>query len=158
MHLEVVSPSDNFFDLGGDSLLAGQLVVRMEQVLDIRFPVANFFKAPTFEAMVHLVQEDTIAAYTSSDILVPIQPKGSKPPLFCLHMKGGNVFSYYAFAKYFPQDQPIYGVQARGLDEGKVYCDRIETMARDYIQEIQSFQPEGPYLLCGYSFGGLLAY
>lgn len=156
LQVSSVSQTDNFFELGGDSLLAAQLSTRIEHTFNHLFPVANLFKAPTLHAMATLLRENK--GDESGQVLVPIQPQGHKPPLFCLHTKTGSVFDYYGIAKYLGTDQPVYGVQARGFDRQEVYCDRIETMAADYIQEIQSLQPEGPYYLCGYSFGGLLAY
>lgn len=151
-----VSQTDNFFELGGDSLLAAQLSTRIEQTFNHPFPVANLFKAPTLHAMATLLKENT--GYEAGQVLVPIQPQGSQPILFCLHTKTGSIFDYYGLAKHLGSDQPVYGIQARGFDREQVHCDRIETMAADYIQEIQSLQPQGPYYLCGYSFGGLLAY
>ncbi|MBE9067870.1 amino acid adenylation domain-containing protein [Leptolyngbya cf. ectocarpi LEGE 11479] len=156
LQVSSVSQTDNFFELGGDSLLAAQLSARIEQTFNHPFPVANLFKAPTLHEMATLLKENT--GYEAGQVLVPIQPEGSKPVLFCLHTKTGSIFDYYGLAKHLGADQPVYGIQARGFDREEVHCDRIETMAADYIQEIQSLQPQGPYYLCGYSFGGLLAY
>lgn len=157
LRVSSVNQTDNFFDLGGDSLLAAQLSIRIEQTFNCLFPVANLLKAPTLREMATLLKENT--GYDRGQVLIPIQIGGnSKLPLFCLHTKTGSIFDYYGLAKYLEADQPIYGIQARGLDSQEVYCDRIETMAADYIKEIQTLQPQGPYYLCGYSFGGLLAY
>ncbi len=159
-----ISQTDNFFELGGDSLLAAQLSNHIEQTFNQPFPVANLFKAPTLKAMITLLKENT--SYKPGQVLVPIQPQGNRPPLFCLHTKTGSVFDYYGLAKYLERDQPVYGIQAKWVDNQELdwdlisqhSCDRVETMARDYIQTIQTLQPQGPYYLCGYSFGGLLAY
>ena len=162
--ISTVTQTDSFFELGGDSLSATQLATRIEKTFNHPFPVANLFQAPTLSQMATLIRENQ--GDTPDQVLVPIQTKGSKPPLFCLHTKTGSIFDYYGLAKYLEPDQPVYGIQARGLDNQEVFYKlksqrlqySIETLATDYISEIQTLQPEGPYYLCGYSFGGLLAY
>ncbi|MEA5464330.1 non-ribosomal peptide synthetase [Leptothoe sp. PORK10 BA2] len=156
LRLPSINQDDSFFELGGDSLLAAQLSINIEKTFKQPFPISNFFKAPTLYQMASLIKEKT--GDNPGEVIVPIQPHGNKQPLFCFHTKSGSVFDYYGLAKYLGVDQPIYGVQSRGFDSGKVYHERIETMAADYLNEIQSVQPHGPYYLCGYSFGGLLAY
>jgi oxalate---CoA ligase len=89
--------------------------------------------------------------------LVPLRAIGSKPPLFLMHAHGGNVLEYHALANLLESDQPVYALQARGLD-GNVPTDlTLEKMASAYLEELRSFQPEGPYFLAGFCFGGLLA-
>ncbi len=91
--------------------------------------------------------------------LVPIQPLGERMPLFCVHALGGEVLSYYQLARHLGAGQPIYGLQARPLD-GQTESPRvtIEETAADYLDAVRSFQPAGPYLLAGYSFGGVVAF
>src|SRR6185295_18712292 len=90
--------------------------------------------------------------------LVPVQPKGSRPPLFLVHGAGGDVLWGYAnLAKHLHPEQPLYGIKSRGrlgLDE----FDRLEEMASYYLEEIRAVQPRGPYYLGGYCFGGNVAY
>ena len=162
--VSTVAQTDNFFELGGDSLLATQLATRIEKTFKHPFSVANLFQASTLSQMATLIQKNQ--GDTPDLVLIPIQTEGSKPPLFCLHTKTGSIFDYYGLAKYLAPDQPVYGLQARGLDNQEVFYQlksqrlqySIETLAADYIREIQMLQPAGPYYLCGYSFGGLLAY
>jgi thioesterase domain-containing protein len=90
--------------------------------------------------------------------LVEIQPNGSKPPLYCIHPLGGGVLCYRELALLLGTDQPVYGLQPQGLDGKQPPRTRVEDMASHYIQEIQSFQPHGPYFLAGYSFGGVVAF
>ena len=88
-----------------------------------------------------------------------IQPSGSKPPLFCIHGAGGDVLFYYNLVRrHWSPEQPVYGLQAQGLNGKHVFYKRIEDMAADYIREIRTVQPEGPYFLGGYSFGGTVAF
>ncbi|MEM9805349.1 MAG: amino acid adenylation domain-containing protein [Cyanobacteria bacterium P01_D01_bin.56] len=156
LQISAINTNDNFFELGGDSLLAAQLSIKIEKTFDHPFPISNFFKAPTLKEMASLIKENT--GYDLGKVIIPIRPTGIKPPLFCFHTKSGSVFDYYGLAKYLGHDQPVYGLQSRGFDSEEVHHERIEAMAADYIKEIQALQPQGPYYLCGYSFGGLLAY
>jgi thioesterase domain-containing protein len=94
----------------------------------------------------------------SESPLVPIQPRGSRCPLFLVHPAGGTVFPYYGLAHCLGQDQPFYGLRARGLVEGEAPHTTIEAMAVDYWAAVKSVQPTGPYALGGWSFGGLVAY
>jgi aspartate racemase len=146
---------DNFFELGGHSLLAARLIHRVGQTLGKTLPLAMLFEAPTIEQLASSLRQDW-GHYWSS--LVPIQPAGSQPPLFCVHGVGGNVLGFYELAHSMSPDYPFYGLQSQGLD-GKHPCHaRISDMATHYLDEIRSVQPKGPYFLGGFSFGGLVAY
>jgi thioesterase domain-containing protein len=92
--------------------------------------------------------------------LVPIQPRGTRPPLFCVHALGGEVLGYYRLARELGADQPLYGLQARPVDAGATEAPRIsiEETAAEYVDAVRSLQPAGPYLLAGYSFGGVVAF
>jgi amino acid adenylation domain-containing protein len=93
-----------------------------------------------------------------SPLAVPIQPAGSRPPFFCVHPLGGEVFSYRHLAKRLGDDQPLYGLQARGLfDDGEPHLD-LETMAGDYLREVRAIQPNGPYYVGGWSLGAIVAF
>jgi thioesterase domain-containing protein len=89
---------------------------------------------------------------------VPLQPHGSKPPLYLIHGWGGDVFGFVGLAQALAPDQPVYGIQAVGLDGKAPRHTSVDQMAAHYVTEICSFQPEGPYHLGGYSLGGLIAY
>jgi len=89
---------------------------------------------------------------------VAIQPGGSKRPLFLVHPAGGHVFPYVHLAQFLGPDQPCYGLQARGLEDEQDPHTRIEDMAAYYVQALQTVQPTGPYLLGGWSMGGVIAF
>ena len=145
---------DNFFELGGHSLLAARLMHRIEQQLGKRLPLAALLQAPTIEQLTRLMGEGA----SSWSSLVPLQPQGSRPPFFCVHGVGGNVVGFRDLVRHLGSDQPFYALQPQGLD-GKQEClTSIPLMAERYIQEIRRVQPEGPYRIGGYSFGGLVAY
>src|SRR5205823_2409801 len=90
--------------------------------------------------------------------LVCIQSTGTKPPLFCMHAAGGNVLFYRDLARHLGPDQPVYGLQARETPQTGTFLNRVEEMAAEYLKEITQLQSQGPYYVCGSSFGGLLAY
>jgi amino acid adenylation domain-containing protein len=155
LRVSQVGVNDNFFDLGGHSLLAVRIVVEIEKQYGVRLPLATFLQAPTVAGLADVLREQHRPPSWSS--LVPIRPNGSKPPLFLMHAHGGNVLEYYPLAKRLPDDQPVYALQASGLD-GHIETGRtMEEMASRYLQEIRMLQAHGPYFLGGFCFGGLLA-
>ena len=150
----------DFFELGGHSLMAAQLVVELEPLLGRRVPIASLFRAPTVESLAELLSgEPWVPAWQS---LVPLQPKGSRRPLFMIHGMGGDVFWYQPLARLLAPDQPVYGVRAaaRGGRHEDIGQDNetVEAMAADYVREIRALQPEGPYRVGGSSLGGWMAY
>ncbi|WP_223778405.1 non-ribosomal peptide synthetase [Streptomyces sp. 135] len=92
------------------------------------------------------------------EVLLPLRPTGTRPPLFCLHTGTGLSWAYAALLRHLPQDLPVHGVQARGLAEQEPMPRSVEEMAADYAEQIRSVQPTGPYHLLGWSFGGLIAH
>ena len=151
-----VGVKDNFFDLGGNSLLAMQLMARIEQQFNKNLPLATLFQNPIIKQLATILRQPIDALNWSP--LVPIQPNGSKQPFFFVPGAGGNTIYLYNLAHYLGKEQPFYGLQSLGLDGESNPHTRIEDMAASYIEAIQSIQPSGPYLLGGHSFGGLVAF
>jgi amino acid adenylation domain-containing protein len=150
-----VGLNDNFFELGGHSLLAVRIIVEIESIYGRRLPLATLLQAPTVGALAEVLRKENWTPSWSS--LVPLQPGGSKPPLFLIHSHGGNVLEYYPLANHLDKDQPVYALQARGLD-GNIPKNRsLEEIASAYLKEIRTLQSEGPYFLGGFCFGGLVA-
>jgi thioesterase domain-containing protein len=156
LRIKPIGLRDNFFDLGGHSLLAVRLLAQIEKVTGKHLPLASLFQAPAIEEQVKLLRREGWSAPWSS--LVAIQPGGSKPPLFCVHAHEGNVLFYRALALHLGPEQPFYALQAQGLNAHQSPHTRIEDMAAHYVKEIRTIQPEGPYLLGGYCFGGMVAF
>jgi len=147
--------ADNFFDLGGYSLLAVRLLDRVEQVCGKKLPLATLFAGATVE---HLAQ--ALARNEGEDAplpLVEIQAVGDRQPFFFLHGDVYGGFYSSAIARYLGPDQPFYVLQPHGLDGGMV-PETIETMAAAHIKTLRAFRPDGPYLLGGFCNGGVLAF
>lgn len=155
LSIDNIGVHDNFFDLGGHSLLAIRMFTAIEETFRKSIPLATLFEAGTIEQLASIL---TISEWQEPDSsIVPIQPNGSRPPLFCLHAGGGNVLFYRDLAKHLGTEQPLYGVQARRIGGRQVAHATVEDMAEFYISEIKTIQPEGPYYLGGSSFGGIVA-
>jgi amino acid adenylation domain-containing protein len=154
LNLRRVGIHDNFFDLGGHSLLAVRILMKIEQHFDKRLPLSTLLQAPTVAELADLLRGNWTPSWSS---LVPIRAGGSRPPLFLMHSHGGNVLEYYPLANLLDQDQPVYALQARGLDGNIIRGESMEQLAAAYLKEIRSLQPSGPYFLGGFCFGGLLA-
>jgi amino acid adenylation domain-containing protein len=151
-----IGVTDDFFDLGGSSLVAVRLLSRIETELGRRLPLTTLFRRATIEHLaVELRRERARLPETH---LVEIQPLGSRPPLFFVHPVGGNVFCYAALARHLGTDQPFFGFRARGLESGEKPFDRLESMATAYVEELCARMPDGPCLLGGWSTGGLVAW
>lgn len=156
LEIQPISIIDNYFDLGGDSLRALRLFDLIEQTFGKKLSLATLIQAPTLEQLAEVLGQETESVPFTS--LVPIQPSGSKPPLFCMHGNGAHVLAFQDLAQYLGADQPFYGLQARGVDGVSTPLNRIEDMAAAYIEEIRAVQPEGPYYLAGFSSGGVVAF
>jgi amino acid adenylation domain-containing protein len=155
LNLKPIGVRDNFFEIGGDSLLAVSLFLEIEHKLDTRLPLVTLFQAPTIVQLATQIREEQQTKHKSS--LVAINPKGSKPPIFIIHGQGGVVLALNELRKYLDEDQPLYGLQSKGLSGETAPLYTIEDMAAHYCKEIRLLYPEGPYMLGGFSMGGWIA-
>jgi thioesterase domain-containing protein len=154
--LEQVGVRDNFFEIGGHSLLALRLRASMEKKFNQEIPLAILFIAPTIEQLAEKLDEGIQpSAWTS---LVPMQTEGSNPPFFCVPEAGSTVYSLADLARHLGPNQPFYGLQPMGMEEDLTPHARIEDMAAHYVKEIKEFQPQGPYMLGGQCFGAEVAF
>ena len=168
--VEGVGVQDSFFDLGGHSLIAVRLFARVKKTWAVDFPISVLFEAPTVEKVAAMVAE--VAGITDSgdapapsaptrryEFLVPMHEGegGPKTPFFLVAGMFGNVLNLRHLAQLLGTDRRFYGVQARGLLGGAEPHTRLEDAARDYLAEIRQVQPHGPYLIGGFSGGGLTA-
>ena len=171
-----ISIKDNFFDIGGHSLVAVRLMARIQKDFALNLPLATLFQSPTIEELATLLRQQPEFLPWSS--LVPIQAiqnpsansgtakqalsgvEGSKirPPFFCVHGAGGNVIYFYGLARFMGSEQPFYALQPVGLDGQSEPHTSVEEMAAHYIESIQTIQPQGPYFLGGHSLGGHIVF
>jgi thioesterase domain-containing protein/acyl carrier protein len=151
-----VGIQDNFFDLGGHSLMAARLFTQIEQQLGVHLPLATLFQSPTVAELAQVIRQAEESKGWAT--LIPIRARGSKMPFFCVHNFGGEVINFSELASHLGEDQPFYGLQAQGIDGVKPPHSTIPEMATHYIEAIRGVQAHGPYYLGGYCFGGVVAY
>jgi len=147
---------DDFFKLGGHSILAARLMARIQQLLRIDLPLATLFKKATIEHLASLLRRKQPASTFSS--LVEIQSGNSTPPFFCVHPSGGNVLCYASLAHHLGPQQTFYGLQSWALSGANFPHTTIEDMATHYLNDMKTVQPHGPYFLGGWSMGGVVAF
>ncbi len=154
--IEPVGIDDDFFELGGDSLIAVSLFIKLRETFQISLPPESLLQAPTVAQLAELIEENDSNSppprqprHAISSNLVAIQPTGSKSPFFCVHPIGGHVLCYAKLAHHLGSAQPFYGLQATGLEGKQEPLTRIEDMADSYIKALRVVQPKGPYQLGG---------
>jgi amino acid adenylation domain-containing protein len=145
----------NFFDIGGHSLMAVQILSKLKKITGKNLQLSIFYKYPTVRLLAHFIEKETSDYNFKS--LVAIKPSGSKNPLYIIHGDGLNVLNFSQLAKHVGKDQPVYGLQALGLNGVDEPIDSLPVIAYHYMQEIIQHNPRGPYLLAGYSSGGYVA-
>ena len=167
-----IGMNDSFFDLGGHSLIAVRLFAQINREMGVQFPISVLFEAPTIAKCAEMIVARTGGAAASGGEMVPVddagQPKshivtlsqspGGGTPLFIVAGMFGNVLNLRHLALLMGGDRPVYGLQARGLVGDAAPHETFEEAAADYIAEMRQVQPQGPYLLGGFSGGGLTAY
>ena len=147
---------DNFFELGGHSLLAMRVFGYIEKLTGKKLALSTLFSSPTIEQLANILKDDGWKPNWKS--LVAVKPGGSKLPFYCVPPAAGTALHFQDMVKYIPDDQPFYILESVGLDGKEEPHNDIKEMATFYIKEIQSLQPEGPYLLGGRCFGGRVVF
>ena len=150
-----IQPTDNFFDIGGHSLLAARLFVEIEKETGKTLPISTLYRAPTISGLIHYLEENTEDRSWST--LVPIRKSGKKTPLICVTPWDGNAIYFRSLPKYLDADQPIYSLEPLGPDGASKQFDSLEQLIETYQEDLQTQIPDGPISLCGFSGGGVIA-
>ncbi|WP_308402064.1 alpha/beta fold hydrolase [Streptomyces shenzhenensis] len=153
--LSDVGLEDDFFALGGHSLMAIGLVEQL-RVRGVSVSVRDIIGHPTPTGLINTLNLSSVQDALSG--VLPIRTQGDKPPLFFVHPGGGLSWSYRPLARHIPEDVPVYGLQADGLDGVTPLSNSVRQMAAAYIERIRAVCPSGPYQLVGWSFGGVVAH
>lgn len=156
LNIAVEDADADFFVLGGHSVLAVRLLAEVERTFGIRVPLSDLFVHPTVARLARRIEDRTHD--TGWRPLVAINAGGSRPPMVCFHPVGGNVLCYQGLGEVLGPGQPLYMVQSFGLEEGQPLLPTVEEMTATYLEAMRCAVPEGPIVLAGWSFGGLLAY
>ncbi len=149
---------DNFFELGGDSLLALQVATHLAEKVHTNLGVRSLFEAPTIAELAQLIEAQTAPQADQQSALVRLQPQGQAAPFFCIHPMSGMANVYAGLAQLLGTQRPFYGIQAFGLEHPEMPLNNIKVMAQRYLSDIRKVQPQGPYLLGGWSMGGSIAF
>jgi acetoacetyl-CoA synthetase len=150
-----IRPGDNFFDLGGESVAALRIIAELKKQTGRDIPLTLLFDAQTVASFAVAMQQIRAPLQRSLKLL---RPGRSDRPLYIVHGFGGTVMELRELSRQIEVPCAVYGVNARGFEAHEEPLDRVEDMAREYLREVRDMQPHGPYLLAGYSFGGLVAY
>ncbi|MGI5182532.1 amino acid adenylation domain-containing protein [Dactylosporangium sp. CA-152071] len=153
--VQTVGDEDDFFALGGHSLLAVRAVARLKD-RGLSFAVRDIFAAPTVKGLLGRAGLSSLRDVLG--VLMPIREDGDQPAIFCVHPAGGLGWCYLPMAGAVPRDIPLYALQARGLDGAAPFAASLGEMAQDYIDQLRTVQPAGPYRLMGWSSGGRVAH
>ncbi|TQC41245.1 non-ribosomal peptide synthetase [Rhodococcus sp. WS4] len=158
--LERVGADDDFFELGGNSLVATRVASALRDRLGTDVVLQWIFRHPTPEGLARRIADPSVLGNMPADdvlgVVVPFRAGGTTPALFCVHPAGGLALGYAGLVKYLAPDRPMYGLQLPILSGGTTF-DSMAQLAHRYVVEMRAVQREGPYHLLGWSLGGVIA-
>jgi acyl transferase domain-containing protein/thioesterase domain-containing protein/NADP-dependent 3-hydroxy acid dehydrogenase YdfG/acyl carrier protein len=165
-NIERLGIQDNFFDLGGDSLMALTLNARLQKAFQVNLPMHALLGAPTIADLARAIEAARPSRNSVSDSathepasrLIALQRGSSERNLFLIHPGGGGVFGYRDLALSLGPKFSVFGIQSQGLEDQEGALNQVEEMASNYLDSVRSTQPYGSYLLGGSSFGGMVAF
>ena len=158
LDVESLSPDDDFFRCGGNSLSAIELLVKIQRTFHLTIAPDTIYRYPTIRHQALLIAQKTGTGKQYHPLIVPIRGEGILPPLFCFHPLGGWIGKYQDLSPFFDQNRPVFGIRAKGFEAAEKPSLTIKEAARDYADAIKTVQKEGPYFLLGYSAGAHYAF
>jgi oxalate---CoA ligase len=158
LDLEVLSPDDDFFRCGGNSLAAIELLIKIQREFQLNFPPDTIYLYPTIRKQSLLIAQKSGDFIAYHPLVVPIRSKGTLSPLFCFHPIDGWIGQYQTISPFLDQNRPLFGIRSRGLEPGEKIPQTFEEAAREYFDAIKTVQKKGPYYLLGFSSGAVSAF
>jgi amino acid adenylation domain-containing protein len=158
LDIDEVGVHENFFDLGGHSLMAVRLFAEIERKLDVRLPLAALFESATIAGLAEFVERERGAETLEWSSLVQLQAGNGQPPLFLIGWAGGEVLPYRDLVENLDSRLPVFGLRAPGVDRRTQPLASVEDLATYYVEQVRRVQPHGPYRIGGFCFSGLVAY
>jgi thioesterase domain-containing protein/acyl carrier protein len=156
LDVEGLGVLDDFFELGGDSFVAVTLFTEIERVFGQAPPLSALLDCPTIRLLAARLEQ--LQGEGARRPVIAIRPQGTRPPLFVVHAVKGHVLFVRTLARHLDKNQPLYAIQARGIEAGETPHQRFDQMAEDYVAALRRVQPKGPYHLAGYCIGSLIAF
>jgi thioesterase domain-containing protein len=156
MGLDRVGIHDNFFNMGGHSLLALRVIDQIQTKFGSKVPLVKLFEAPTISEMIKVLEVESTDRLPGE--IIPFRATGSRPPFFLIADHGGFAFRFRYLTKYLDSDKPFYGMQLPGLEGRQEPFENFEELCAHLLHQIRKVQPEGPYHLGGHCYGGTVAY
>jgi len=157
--VEQIGIDDDFFSLGGHSLVGVRLFAKIKNTYHVDLEIALLFEARTVRLLAAAIRQvQQLASREKRSTLIAVQPKGKETPIFLVHAVGGDVVFYEPLARALGPDQPVYAFQSPLIARSKIHETSIDELASTYVREMRAFYPNGPYLIGGSSFGGLVAF
>lgn len=154
LKVDKIGINDDFFELGGNSLLVVSLLSKINKLFNTSLSLATIFQAPNVFKLSNVIEDGT----NPLDILLPIQTQGDENPIFAVPGIGGTGLEYALLSRTLGQTQPFYVLQSIGFDGKRHFLPTVEAIAAENVKLIKSFQPQGPYRIMGFSFGGTVAF
>ncbi|MFT3904331.1 MAG: amino acid adenylation domain-containing protein [Niabella sp.] len=154
LNLPQVGLYDDFFLLGGHSMKALKVMRRLREETGVQLPLASLFQHATIAGLSGLLEHKEDLQFK---LLVGIKTTGNKIPVYLIHGGALNILLYKSLSRFLDEEQPLYGIQAMGLDGDLSGLKDIDTIAHRYVREIVNQNPTGPYIIAGYSLGGIIA-
>jgi len=158
LDLPSVSPDDDFFQCGGNSLTAIELLIKIQRKYHISLQPDTIYRQPTIRKQVALLQIKGMEGKKYHPLIVPLRDGGDQPPLFCIHPLGGWMDHYILILPAIDPSRPVFGIRGRGLEPGETLPKTVESTAKEQVDAIRTVQKTGPYHILGFSNGGIIAF